>query len=164
MLRDQNLIPLSRQHQHALALCVRIDRASRLDEADLLAWQTEIGRHFENEIKFHFAAEERVLFPAARKHQELTALVDELLSDHEALRQSFALAEAGKMSASDLSAFAQRMSTHIRKEERQLFERVQDLMNPEEIAVVGHDLEEALKDAAAACILPNEATRVRPAG
>ena len=28
MLRDKNLIPLSRQHQHALALCVRIDRAS----------------------------------------------------------------------------------------------------------------------------------------
>ena len=26
MLRDRNLIPLSRQHQHALALCVRLDR------------------------------------------------------------------------------------------------------------------------------------------
>jgi hypothetical protein len=28
MLRDKGLIPLSRQHQHALALCVRIERAS----------------------------------------------------------------------------------------------------------------------------------------
>ena len=27
MLRDRNLIPLSHQHQHALALCVRLDRA-----------------------------------------------------------------------------------------------------------------------------------------
>ena len=26
MLRDRNLIPLSHQHQHALALCVRLDR------------------------------------------------------------------------------------------------------------------------------------------
>lgn len=164
MLRNQSLIPLSRQHQHALALCVRIDRASPLDEADLPAWQTEITQHFENEIKFHFAAEERVLFPAARKHPELIPLVDELLSDHEVLRQSFVLAEARTMSAADLSAFAQRMSAHIRKEERQLFERVQKLMNPEEIAVVGHDLEEALNEAATACILPNEATRVRPAG
>jgi hemerythrin-like domain-containing protein len=164
MLRDQNLIPLSRQHQHALALCVRIDRASPLGETDLPAWQTEIVQHFENEIKYHFAAEERVLFPAARKHQELIPLIDELLIDHEVLRQSFALAEARKMSAADLCAFAQRISAHIRKEERQLFERVQELMNQEEIALVGHDLEEALKDAAAACILPNEATRVRPAG
>jgi hemerythrin-like domain-containing protein len=160
MLRDQNLIPLSRQHQHALALCVRIDRASPLGETDLPAWQAEIVQHFENEIKYHFAAEERVLFPAARKHQELIPLIDELLIDHEVLRQSFALAEARKMSAADLSAFAQRMSAHIRKEERQLFERVQELMNQEEIALVGHDLEEALKDAAAACILPNEKTQL----
>ena len=28
MLRDPNLVPLSRQHQHALALCVRINRAA----------------------------------------------------------------------------------------------------------------------------------------
>jgi hemerythrin-like domain-containing protein len=160
MLRDQNLIPLSRQHQHALALCVRIDRASPLGETDLPAWQTEIVQHFENEIKYHFAAEERVLFLAARKHQELIPLIDELLIDHEVLRQSFALAEARKMSAADLSALAQRMSAHIRKEERQLFERVQELMNREEIALVGHDLEEALKDAAAACILPNEKTQL----
>jgi hemerythrin-like domain-containing protein len=163
MLRDKNLIPLSRQHQHALALCVRIDRASPVSETDLPAWQTEVAQHFENEIKFHFAAEERVLFPAARKHQDLIPLVDELLIDHDVLRKTFALAEGSKMSADDLSAFAQRMSAHIRKEERQLFERLQELMNPEELAVVGHDLEEALKDAADACILPNEATRLRPA-
>ena len=30
MLRDKNLVPLSRQHQHALALCVRINRAYSL--------------------------------------------------------------------------------------------------------------------------------------
>jgi hemerythrin-like domain-containing protein len=163
MLRDKNLIPLSRQHQHALALCVRIDRASPISDADLPAWQTEVAQHFENEIQFHFAAEERALFPAARIHQQLIPLIDELLSDHEVLRRSFALAEASKMSAADLSAFAQRMSAHIRKEERQLFERLQELMNQEELALVGHNLEEALKDAAAACIVPSDATRLRPA-
>ena len=35
------------------------------------------------------------------------------------------------MAATDLSAFTQRMSAHIRKEERQLFERMQELMNLE---------------------------------
>jgi hemerythrin-like domain-containing protein len=34
MLRDKSLIPLSRQHQHALALCVRIERASPIPETD----------------------------------------------------------------------------------------------------------------------------------
>jgi len=66
MLRDKNLVPLSRQHQHALALCVRIDRAAPIAEPDLAAWQAEIGQHFRAEIRVHFAAEEQFVFPAAR--------------------------------------------------------------------------------------------------
>ena len=163
MLRDISLIPLSRQHQHALALCVRIDRESPIDDADLAAWQAEMALHFETEIRIHFAAEELALFPAGRKFPELNPLVEELLFDHFMLREFFAKAEAHKMSATDLPAFALLMSTHIRKEERQLFERMQELMSPEELALLGQSLEAALKDAAQACSLPAEATRLRPA-
>ena len=159
MLRDKNLIPLSRQHQHALALCVRVDRAIPIADADLAAWQAEIAQIFQSEISIHFVAEETVVFPAARRRGELIPLLDELLADHTALRKSFAQAEAGTMSAAELSAFGQRMSSHIRKEERQLFERMQELMTPEELALLGQHLEEALKDAAQACQLPAAATR-----
>jgi len=159
MLRDKNLIPLSRQHQHALALCVRVDRAMPIADADLAAWQAEIAQIFQSEISIHFVAEESVVFPAARRRGELIPLLDELLADHTALRESFAQAEAGTMSAAELSAFGQRMSSHIRKEERQLFERMQELMTPEELALLGQHLEEALKDAAQACQLPAAATR-----
>ena len=163
MLRDKSLIPLSRQHQHALALCVRIDRASPIGDVDLAAWQAEITQLVQAEITVHFAAEETFIFPAARKFQELCPLVEELLTEHAALRESFAKAESGTMSATDLSAFAQRMSAHIRKEERQLFERMQELMSPEELATLGHDLEEALKDASQVCALPTAATQIRSA-
>ena len=163
MLRDRNLIPLSHQHQRVLALCVRIDRASPVGDADLAAWQAEIAQHFQTEIRTHFAAEESVLFPAARKFPALCPLVEELLLDHFMLRESFAKAEAHAMSAADVSAFAQQMSAHIRKEERQLFERMQELMSQEEMALLGRYLEQALKDASQACILPTEATRLRPA-
>ncbi len=157
MLRDKNLIPLSRQHQHALALCVRIARSSPVVDADLAAWQAEIAQHFQNEIRIHFAAEEQVLFPAARQLPELVALLNELLTDHAALRDSFAKAKSAKMSAAEVSAFGRRMSAHIRKEERQLFERVQELMSPEELTLLGQKLDEALKDAAQACALPADA-------
>jgi hemerythrin-like domain-containing protein len=163
MLRDKNLIPLSRQHQHVLALCVRIDRASPIGDADLAAWQTEAAQLFQSEIKIHFAAEELLLFPAARKFPELIPLVEELLTDHAALRESFARAEGRKMLATDLCAFGQRMATHIRKEERQLFERMQELMDREELALLGQNLDEALKDATQACSLPAETTGVRSA-
>ncbi len=60
MLRDKNLIPLSHQHQHCLALCVRLDRAIQAGEVDLEAWQAEIEQMFEQEITFHFAAQPNI--------------------------------------------------------------------------------------------------------
>jgi hemerythrin-like domain-containing protein len=161
MLRDKSLIPLSHQHQRALALCVRIDRAQPIPDADLQAWQIEIEQHFAQEVQFHFAAEEEVLFPAARQFMELAPLVEELIAEHALLRESFAQAEARRMSADNLPAFAQQLSAHIRKEERQLFERIQQLMEPAELANLGLRLESALKDAAQSCILTNEATRLK---
>jgi iron-sulfur cluster repair protein YtfE (RIC family) len=163
MLRDKSLIPLSRQHQHALALCVRIDRASPISGSDLAAWQTEITQLFQSEIGIHFAAEERVLFPAAARISELAPLVGELLADHTDLRAAFVKAEAHNLSAADLSDAARRLSAHIRKEERQLFERMQELLSQEELALLGTRLEDALKDAAQTCILPTPATMLRPA-
>ena len=162
MLRDKSLIPLSRQHQHALALCVRIDRASPVREAALAAWQKEIAEHFRTEIGIHFTAEEQVLFPAARRFKELDSLVEELLADHVWLRRRFARAEACDLSVKDLSAFAQRLSAHIREEERQLFERLQQLMTAAELACLGKNLETALNHATQACILPAEATKLQP--
>ena len=164
MLRDQNLIPLSHQHQHALALCVRIERASPIPDSDLAAWQAEIHQLVRNEIGIHFAAEEQVLFPAAKRLPELIPLVEELIKDHASLRASFARAGEQNLSAEQLSSLAKRLSTHIRKEERRFFERLQQLLGTEELATLGKKLEEALKDATQACSIPTDATRLRAKG
>jgi len=161
MLRNKSLIPLSRQHQHALALCVRIDRASPINDADLQTWQEEVAQQFEQGIKLHFTAEERVLFPAARTFEELAALTDELQAEHVLLRQCFSEAAARSMTAWSISAFAARLSDHIRKEERQLFERMQALAKPDKLAELGIQLEDALKEAVQACKVPNETTKLR---
>jgi len=163
MLRDQNLIPLSHQHQHALALCVRIERSSPIAEADIPAWRAEIAQHFEPEIRTHFAAEEDILFPAARQFKELTSLVEELISEHGELRANVNNAIDGKMSAGDLRAFANRLSNHIRKEERQLFELLQQLMSAKDLASLGQKLDGALAKAMRACALPSEKTRLQGA-
>ena len=163
MLRDKSLIPLSHQHQRALALCVRIGRAQPIPKEDLQAWQVEIEQFFEQDITIHFAAEEAVIFPVARRFPELVSLVEELIVEHTSLRESFFEAKARRMSADGLPAFATALSAHIRKEERQLFERIQQLMNAAELATLGLQVEAALKDAAQSCILPNQATRLKPA-
>jgi hemerythrin-like domain-containing protein len=155
MLRDKSLIPLSRQHQHVLALCVRIDRAQPIPARDLPAWQTELEQIFANEVKVHFAAEEEVLFPIARRFPELVSLVEDLTADHAWLRVAFSEAQSGRVSAESLSAFGQGFSAHIRKEERQLFERLQELMNAEQLADLGKRLEKALENAVQACAVNN---------
>jgi hemerythrin-like domain-containing protein len=162
VLRDRNLIPLSHQHQHALALCVRLDRALQAKDVDLEAWQSEIQAIFEQEIGIHFAAEEKEIFPAARRVPELQPLVDELQVEHTVLRDFFAKAAARSLDHADLPTFVETLAQHIRKEERQLFESLQKAMTAEELSVLGRALNEALKDASDACILPNPATRLRP--
>ena len=162
MLRDKNLIPLSRQHQHALALCVRLDRAVQSGQVDAEAWQAEIQQIFEQEIAVHFEAEERELFPAAASRPELRSLVEELLDEHKALREFFSSAATRRLTSDDLRSFAARLSTHIRKEERDLFERMQKLLSTNELAAVGKALEAALANSPQACIIPSDATRLRP--
>ena len=162
MLRDKNLVPLSRQHQHALALCVRLDRALQSGDVDGDAWSEEIRQIFALEVATHFAAEEKVVFPAAAAVPNVHPLVEELLAEHVNLRDLFTRATTATLDVHSLRSFVDQLSSHIRKEERQLFEGLQQVMTPAEFSRVGKALEEALADASTACILPNEATRLRP--
>ena len=161
MLRNKNLIPLSHQHQHALALCVRIERAAPIAEENIGAWQAEMAQQFRQEIMFHFKAEEEILFPAACRFDELVPLVHELVAEHHSLRKQFAAAEDHAMTPATLVDFAHTLSAHIRKEERQLFERLQQLLDEEQLAEIGTRLNEVLAEASGACVLPTEATRLR---
>ena len=144
MLRDRNLIPLSHQHQHALALCVQIDRSLQAGTADVEALQAQIRTMFNLEIRGHFAAEEEALFPEAAAFAELKPLVDRLLGEHASLREYFARAERRELDAATLRDFAQLLSTHIRREERELFEGCQQLFTAEKLAAVGAALNVAL--------------------
>ena len=161
MLRNKNLIPLSHQHQHALALCVRIERALQVGDVDLGAWQNEIQQIGDQEMKTHFQAEEKHLFPAAEHFAGLGALVTELRHEHELLREHFAHAGARQMSRKELGVFARTLTAHVRKEERQLFEKLQKLATPAELDALGKALNEALAAASEACLLPNQSTRLR---
>jgi hemerythrin-like domain-containing protein len=144
MLRDRNLIPLSHQHQHALALCVQIERSLQAGAADLEALQAQIGTMFNLEIRWHFAAEEEALFPDAAAFAELKPLVEELLNQHATLRHYFTRAQAHELNSTSLREFAQALSAHIRKEERELFETCQRLFSPEKLSAVGAALDAAL--------------------
>ncbi len=161
MLRDKNLVPLSHQHQHALALCVRLQRAlgtsahpARSAVPDATAstsqpaagehsvdfWQREVQRLFDAEIAFHFEAEETLLFPAAARYDELRPLVRDLLREHEHLRVCVREAREGALGRAGLLRFAETLSGHVHKEERQLFEACQRLLPEAELRRVGSEM------------------------
>jgi hemerythrin-like domain-containing protein len=144
MLRDKNLVPLSHQHQHALALCVRIGKAFAEGQAtpDVHPWEKEIVQQFDDEISFHFRAEEKHLFPAAAQYEELVELVDELLIEHTLIRRNVEKARARQFRVTDLQVFTASLSEHVRKEERRLFEAMQRLLSAEELDRVGKAMQD----------------------
>jgi hemerythrin-like domain-containing protein len=148
MLRDRSLIPLSRQHQHALAMCVLIRRALSSGKASLEKWRGEMREAFAEEIGVHFAAEEEVLFPEARNFPALAPLVDDLLSDHAALRDCFRRAETGTLDTQGLEQFVRLLDQHIRKEERQLFEQLQKLVPADRLEELGRRMQKRLGESA----------------
>lgn len=159
MLRDQALIPLSRGHQHTLALCVQIVRALDSGAPDTAYWWGEVVRQFRAEIELHFRTEEEVLFPVAAELPGLAPLVEELRADHQLLRSYVQRAVRREMSANDLRVFANSLSEHIRKEERRLFQQMQALMNEEDLSDLGEDIERFAREhgggAGAQCSLPH---------
>lgn len=144
MLRDKSLVPLSHQHQHALALCVRIGKAfaEAGETPDVHPWEQEIVRQFDEEISYHFQAEEQHLFPKAAQFEELMELVDELRIEHTLLRRNVERARARQFTVTDLQVFTASLSEHIRKEERQLFEALQNLLSGEQLASIGDSMQE----------------------
>lgn len=160
MLRDRNLIPLSHQHQHALALCVRIERGLRPGGPDLQVWQQEISTLFESEILYHFEAEEKVLFPAAERDASLRELVDQLRIEHASLRNYARAAAAGTMSLADLQVFAGSLSSHVRKEERELFEGMQQAFSSQELTELGEQLDAYFSSSS----MPGASCALRPKG
>ena len=133
MRRDASLVPLSRQHFRALVLCMRIHRK----RARLSVLRREMLVLYAEDVRSHFQAEEKFLFPAARRLAPVAPLVRELLAEHKKLRRAFSAARRRPLKSAELTRFADLLEAHIRKEERRLFEECQQRMSAEELSSLG---------------------------
>ena len=124
MLRDPALIPLSHQHQHALALCLLTEKALVADPNNLRAADQarQIVEQFDGEMRAHFELEEQMLFPMLQPFPNLSDLVLELIAEHQ--RITTMVDELRLASSRDMMlAFAGLLRRHVRKEESELFEQ-----------------------------------------
>jgi hemerythrin-like domain-containing protein len=127
MTRDPRLHGLSSDHHHALVLARSVAaRAGRADAAAQAA--REVADRFATELEPHFRVEEEVLLPALARAGE-HALVARTERDHAFLRETAAEAREGRTER--LGAFAERLTEHVRFEERELFPRCEQTLAPE---------------------------------
>ena len=142
MLRNPALIPLSQQHHNALALCVLTERGLQTDNsvANVARMTRRAIDRYEIELSNHFAIEEEVLFPLIEKHLEKMVLIDELVSDHRAMEAMIGRMRTGP-TVELLKEFCALLSRHIRREERDLFEQVQQRLPAEALAAAGKEID-----------------------
>ena len=160
MKRDPSLVPLSRQHFHALVLCMRIHRK----RARPRVLQREMLTLYADDVRFHFQAEEKFLFPAARRIAPVASLVRELREEHKKLRCAFAAARRRALQGAELLRFAGLLESHIRKEERRLFEECQKQMPEKELGAIGARMQRYFQEhqpaSGSSCKLPRSHYRV----
>ena len=138
MLRDPALIPLSQQHHNGLALCVLTERALQADrsEATIRQFAKKAIDRYEIELTNHFAIEEQVLFPLIERELGGMLIIKELIADHRALERM--IGEMRTVPSADLLLrFCDLLRRHIRREENELFQDVQQRLPAELLAAAG---------------------------
>ena len=138
MLRDRSLIPLSQQHHNGLALCVLTRRslAAGTSPENIAKLAKRVIDRYELELVNHFETEEQVLFPACGP----LPIIEELLREHRAVEAL--VGELRSAPSPDmLEQFCELLTTHIRKEENQLFEQAQRSLPREELDRLGQEID-----------------------
>lgn len=149
MKRVPELRDLSDDHHTGLMLARRCLQAARAD-APLSTdevWR-QVLETFSAHLEPHFLIEERVLLPGLESIGEL-ALASRIRSEHEALR---AYRDAKGVGPALVAAFGKLLESHIRFEEREVFERTQDRLP----AAVLSAIAEACRSVPRACLTAHD--------
>lgn len=134
--RHPGLIPLSHEHRDALGLAFRLHNPSPPGPVTAMtpastaqSRAAETVAFFEASLRRHFRVEEDLVFPFLELHLPAEsagrALLRELVKDHgrlTELRDAVATATDETALAAALTAFADLLEAHVRREERQLFD------------------------------------------
>jgi Hemerythrin HHE cation binding domain len=144
--RHDSLIPLSRQHNHALILSLLVRRRDGFEKGEA-AWLEEtaarVQRAFDAELAGHFEVEEAVLFPDMERYLGRLKLIEDLREEHQLLRglvHKIEIAPALPV----LDDFSARLDAHVRREESQLFVEFEKRMPAKEAFKLGREIETRL--------------------
>lgn len=148
MKRHPSLQELSRDHHHGL-VHARHFRQTTL--RTLSARHHELQGFWNGDLARHFREEEEILLPlAARRVDAEDAEFRRLLTDHLRMRHWVHELQSGAGSeAQQVELFhhlGRCLEAHIRFEERELFPRLEQVLNADDLADLDRDLERSARE------------------
>ena len=141
MKRFPELKSLSSDHHRALVLAKKAKKAgaepssTELSSTELSVtdvW-SEMERYYSNELEIHFKQEEDNIAPHLQRIGKAD-LLERLVAEHKELRSYF-MAGADR-TVGTLNSLGRLLEQHVRFEERELFNVVQDLFSQEELTLI----------------------------
>lgn len=135
MKRHPALKYLSEDHHQALLLALLLKRNAPTFlnlPNDLVGKMNYAKEMYHKELEHHFKDEEEFVFPfIMNKDSELDELINEIIDEHIILKEKiFSLNDNPKLS-DQLNEIGIVLENHVRKEERILFEKTQQLLSEE---------------------------------
>lgn len=136
--RNQNLISLSRDHHNGLLIVWKIRQGIRFGVSNTRINDFVVSA-FKSELEPHFYKEENMLFIQLPENDAMRLKAED---EHAAMRKmAAALKPVAEATVADLEAFANLLEAHIRFEERILFPYVEKENSPEQLQIIGSQLE-----------------------
>ena len=146
MKRHKSLFPLSHDHQHGLALALKLKypkkplSSSPEDEISLL--KNELADKYENVLRKHFSKEEQYLVPGFEEND----LMKQMLEEHKKLEELYnkIVKDTEGWTPTEqrdkLNLFGELLDLHIRFEERELFPMIEESLSEEQLEELGEKL------------------------
>jgi len=135
---------LSHDHHHGLILAQLIKKGS--PQYKNLPNTTEgkkdyLIKFYYDELVKHFEDEENILFPAVNgKDDEIDNLIEEIITEHKKIKQLVNQLEVNEDVENTLDKLGNILESHIRKEERDLFMKIQAILTEQELTAVEEQL------------------------
>lgn len=144
MKRHKALHSLSQEHHHGLMLAQLIKSGSPQYNGlpkTLEDKKSYTVKFFKENLALHFQKEEEFLFPFSRnKTEEIDKQTAELIDQHKKIYSIIDKLEVSDSVQKDLDELGKLLEAHIRKEERELFQLIQEALSSAELEKLANEL------------------------
>ena len=147
MKRHKSLQSLSHEHHQGLMLAQLIKSGSPEYKGLPNTVEGKVQhtiKFFEENLAPHFNKEEKILFTISKnKNAEIDRLINELIFQHKAIYLLVNKLRKSSEPKIELNELGMLLESHIRKEERELFQGIQNVLSESEMEELEKDLGES---------------------